>query len=230
MTGIQACIFDLDGVLVDTAPLHFMSWRRLARELGADFSLEDNERLKGVSRRQSLEYLLESSGLCVGDYEKEELAARKNAWYVESIMELTSQDVLPGVIEFLTRLKKSSILMAVGSSSTNAIPILESTGIRHFFSCVIDGNQTDKTKPDPQVFLKAAHQLGKSPQDCLVFEDSQAGIDAARTGGMKVVAVGGSPGLTNADAFLFSFSHENVECLQSLGLNLSDFKALRHEP
>ncbi len=187
---LKACIFDLDGVIVDTAKYHFMAWRRLAKELGFEFTVADNEALKGVSRMASLEILLRVGGLAPGEKEKEELAARKNRWYVEFINGMSPDEILPGSIRLLKQLRKEGILTAIGSASKNARTILDGIKITDMFDVIVDGNKIHSAKPDPEVFLRGAAELNTDPSCCVVFEDAQAGIEAAIAGGMKCVGVG----------------------------------------
>ncbi len=197
---LRAALFDLDGVLVDTAKYHFLAWKRLADELGFDFTAQDNERLKGVSRMRSLEILLEVgqlSGLPID--EQEALAAKKNAWYVRMLEHLTAQDVLPGARETLLALRQRGMLTALGSASQNSPLILEKLGIAPLLDAVIDGNHALRAKPDPQVFLLGAQALGVAPGDCVVFEDAVAGIAAAHAGGMGAVGVGSPETLPEAE-------------------------------
>ena len=192
-------IFDLDGVIVDTAKFHFIAWKRLADQMGFEITEEDNERLKGVSRTRSLEILLEIGGIELSEDEKQHLAQQKNEWYVELIGGLTSNDILPGAEKFLKEAADQSIKIALGSASKNAPYILEKLGIDRLFDAQIDGTQVSKAKPDPEVFLKGAEKIHVSPQNCLVFEDAQAGIEAARRGGMKCVGIGNNALLKGAD-------------------------------
>ncbi|MDR2743388.1 MAG: beta-phosphoglucomutase [Treponema sp.] len=201
---IQGAIFDLDGVLVDTAKYHYLAWRRLARELGFDFSEHDNERLKGVSRMRSLEILLEIGNYTMSDAEKFEATARKNDWYVGYLRTLDENALLPGSREFLKCLKTGGVKIALGSASKNAPLILERLGVTGLFDAVIDGNAVSKAKPDPEVFLKGAEALGLSPDLCVVFEDALAGIEAARAGGMRVIAIGKPELLPGADRYVSS--------------------------
>jgi len=196
---LRGCIFDLDGVIVDTAKYHFMAWRRLAKELGFEFTIEDNEALKGVSRMTSLEILLRTGGVTVGEKEKEALAARKNVWYVEFISGMTPDEILPGSVRLLKSLRKAGILTAIGSASRNAGTILDRIGLREMFDVIVDGNKIQKAKPDPEVFLKGAEEMKLSPSCCIVFEDARAGIEAAIAGGMKSVGVGNPELLGRAD-------------------------------
>lgn len=213
---LKGCIFDLDGVIVDTAKYHFMAWRRLAKELGFIFTLEDNEALKGVSRMESLEILLKTGGITVTDKEKEVLAARKNGWYVEFISGMTPDEILPGSIRLLKALRKEGILTAIGSASKNAGMILDRIGIRDMFDVVVDGNKIHKAKPDPEVFLTAAAEMGLAPSTCVVFEDARAGIEAAIAGGMKCVGVGSPDQLGKADLVIPDLRKITIKQLRNL--------------
>lgn len=211
---IKACLFDLDGVVVDTARYHYLAWKKIADELGFNFSENDNERLKGVSRMESLDILLELGKINIGQRAKEELASIKNDLYVSYIQKMTPDEILPGVIRFLDELHNFGILIALGSASKNALSILDKINIAHKFDVVIDGNKISKAKPDPEVFLKGAIELGIKPQDCLVFEDAQAGIDAARNGGMYVIGIGKPENLKNADFIIPGFETMNLDQLK----------------
>jgi beta-phosphoglucomutase len=187
---VKACIFDLDGVIVDTAKYHFLAWKRLSDEMGINFTEKDNERLKGVSRMASLEIILEIGGINLTMEEKEKLAAQKNTWYVEYISRMNPDEILPGALEFIHSLKKEGIKIGLGSASKNTPMILDRVGITNIFDAVADGNSVHKAKPDPEVFLKASSMLGKKPADCVVFEDAVAGVEAARNAGMKCIGIG----------------------------------------
>ncbi|MCU0488139.1 MAG: beta-phosphoglucomutase [Anaerolineales bacterium] len=197
-----AAIFDLDGVIVDTAKYHYLAWKRLANSLGFDFSQAENEQLKGVSRLRSLEILLEIGQISVDPAEKDRLAAQKNAWYVEMIRQIDASEILPGALEYLHRLRARGIKTAIGSASKNTPLILERLGIAALFDAVVDGNQVSKAKPDPEVFLLAAQALGLAPDCCVVFEDAQAGIQAALAAGMGAVGIGQPADLPQADLVL----------------------------
>src|ERR1700712_1092726 len=216
MSTIKACIFDLDGVIVDTAVYHYKAWKRLANELGFDFTEEANEKLKGVSRTRSLELILQWGGVTKTDAEKEELATRKNNWYVEMISKMTPDEVLPGATEFLQACIDAGIKTALGSASKNSTMILEKTGIAHFFNAVIDGNKVSKPKPDPEVFLKGAEELGMPPQNCVVFEDAIAGVEAAIAGGMKVVGIGSPQVLGKANLVVKGLDEMSLEKFKEL--------------
>jgi beta-phosphoglucomutase len=188
---LKAVIFDLDGVLVSTDRLHYSAWSKLARELGITaFTEEDAVRQRGVSRMRSLEILLEKAGRTYSPEEKNALAARKNAYYIEMLDALTPGSPLAGVRETLTMLKARGVLLAIGSASRNTPVILEKCGIAGFFDAVADGRDVQRSKPDPQVFLMAAQKLGVPPASCLVVEDADAGIEAACAAGMKSLGVG----------------------------------------
>lgn len=212
---IKACLFDLDGVVVDTARYHYLAWKKIADDLGFSFSEHDNERLKGVSRMESLDILLEIGKIKVDLQTKEKLAATKNSLYVSYIQKMTPDEILPGVIRFLDELHNSGMLIALGSASKNALSILDKINISEKFDAIIDGNKVSKAKPDPEVFLKGAIELGIDPQNCLVFEDAQAGIDAARNGGMHIIGIGQPENLTNAEFVIPGFETMNMDLLRS---------------
>ncbi|MBK8112410.1 MAG: beta-phosphoglucomutase [Saprospiraceae bacterium] len=196
---ITACIFDLDRVIVDSAKFHYLAWKRLAEHLGVDFSEEDNEHLKGVSRMQSLEYILLKGGIQISNEEKLRLATLKNEWYVESIKHIDTTEILPGGEELLKDLKKNQIKISLGSASKNAIAILNGIGLMSYFDFISDGNSTDKSKPDPEVFLIAAKGMGKLPEECIVVEDSIKGIEAAKVGGFRTLGIGDAEVLSDAE-------------------------------
>jgi beta-phosphoglucomutase len=186
----RACIFDLDGVIVDTAKFHFMAWKRLTDNLGITFTENDNERLKGVSRMASLDIILEIGRKKLSGTQKKELAALKNRWYVEYISRMAPGDILPGTLEFINELKKNKIRIALASASRNTSMILERVGIHNDFDAVADGNTVEKTKPDPEVFLRAAALLSVENARCVVFEDAVAGVEAALSAGMICIGIG----------------------------------------
>lgn len=214
MTDIKACLFDLDGVIVDTAKYHYLAWKRLANELGFEFTQEDNERLKGVSRMKSLEILLEIGGLSFNDTVKEEMAAKKNAWYVEYISHMDSSEILPGVLDFMKILRESNIKTALGSVSKNAMLILENIKMVDYLDVVIDGTKITNAKPHPEVFLKGAAELGVKASECVVFEDAQAGIEAAINAGMYSIGVGSPKVLNKANFVISSFKEMTLDKLK----------------
>ena len=195
----KLAIFDLDGVIVSTDAFHYQAWGNLARRNGWFFDEELNHRLRGVSRSESLAIIMDANGAEASDHEISLMLEEKNAGYRELLNELTPGDILPGVTELLADLDSSGILSAIGSSSRNTPLILEKIGLSDAFDTVVDGNAITNSKPHPEVFLKGAEALGVDPADSVVFEDAQAGVDAARAAGMKVVGVGGA-GLSGADA------------------------------
>ncbi|WP_432667097.1 beta-phosphoglucomutase [Wukongibacter baidiensis] len=199
MENIRAAIFDLDGVIVDTAKYHFLAWKRLAEELDINFTLEDNERLKGVSRMRSLEIILEIGGKTYDQDFKEKLAASKNTWYKEYIEKMDESELLEGAKEFIETLKNNGIKVALGSASKNAMMILTKLNILNYFDAIIDGTKVKNAKPDPEVFLLGAEAVGAKPEDCIVFEDAEAGIEAAKRAGMIAIGIGKSDTLKDSD-------------------------------
>ncbi len=199
MKEIKACIFDLDGVIVDTAKYHYIAWKRLANELGFDFTETDNERLKGVSRMRSLEILLEIGNQQYTLEEKEAMAHKKNTWYVEYIEKMTPEEILPGVEAFLRDLRKNNIKIALGSASKNAPLILERVNLMPYFDAIIDGTSVKEAKPDPEIFIKGAEALNEMPENCVVFEDAEAGIEAAVNAKMRSVGIGDKDRLHKAN-------------------------------
>ncbi|MCM1031290.1 MAG: beta-phosphoglucomutase [Oscillibacter sp.] len=208
---MKGCIFDLDGVIVDTAKYHYLAWKKIADEFGFEFTLKDNERLKGVSRMASLDILLGIGGITLSEEEKLKVADRKNKIYLEYILKMTPEEVLPGVKEFLTALHGAGIKVSLGSASKNAKTILRQVGIEELFDAIADGTNVSKAKPDPEVFLKGAELLGLAPADCLVFEDAVAGVEAAHRGGMKCVGVGDPEVLCEADYHIGGFEDLKME-------------------
>ncbi|WP_248548408.1 beta-phosphoglucomutase [Paenibacillus odorifer] len=199
LENMKGAIFDLDGVIVDTAKYHYLAWASLADELGFKFTEEDNERLKGVSRMRSLDILLEVGGLEFEEAEKQAMAEKKNRLYVEYISRLEESELLPGVKEYLTGLRSRGIGIALGSASKNAEFILNKLNITDLFDAVVDGNKVSLAKPDPEVFLIAAQEIGLQPDECVVFEDAEAGVQAGKAAGMKVVGIGKPEVLMEAD-------------------------------
>jgi beta-phosphoglucomutase len=202
---IKACLFDLDGVVVDTAHFHFLAWRNLAEKLGFVFTEHDNEKLKGVSRMDSLDILLEIGKVSLSNPEKTRLAEQKNQLYLQYIRNMTPDDVLPGVKRFLSELKESGILLGIGSASKNARTILESIDLVTKFDAIVDGNLISQAKPHPEVFALGAKMLRVDPSQCVVFEDAIAGIQAAHNAGMKCIGVGAAGILREADLVISGF-------------------------
>jgi len=199
---MRAAIFDLDGVIVNTARYHYLAWKRLAHEIGFDFTETDNERLKGVSRTRSLEILLEIGGFTLDSAAKAKLADQKNSWYVDYISHMDASELLPGTVEYLQCIRAKNVKIALGSASKNAPLILERIGISSFFDAIVDGNKVSKAKPDPEVFLRAAEELHIAPAECVVFEDAEAGIEAAHRAGMGVVGIGNATVLKDAEIII----------------------------
>lgn len=214
---IKGCLFDLDGVIVDTAKYHYIAWRDLAKRLGFDFTEKDNERLKGVSRMASLEILLEVGGIKgLSNDEKQSMAAEKNANYVDLISKMTPDEVLPGATDFLKELRQNGIKISLGSASKNAMTILTRLGLVELFDAIIDGTKVSKAKPDPEVFLKGAEALGLKPEECIVFEDAAAGLEAAINGGMRCVGIGSPEVLGKANMVVTGLHEMNVAKLRTL--------------
>jgi beta-phosphoglucomutase len=211
---IKACIFDLDGVIVDTAKYHFKAWKRLTDQMGISFSEEENERLKGVSRMASLDIILELGGRSLTENQKIEYATLKNEWYVEYIKRMTPDEILPGTVEFITELRKAKIKTAIGSASKNTPLILERTGILKLFDGVADGNNVGKAKPDPEVFQTAAKLLKVKDEECVVFEDAVAGIQAALNAGMKCIGIGSENILREANLVIPGLIEMNLAKLK----------------
>ncbi len=216
MMRIGACIFDLDGVIVDTAMYHFLAWKRLADQLGIPFTKEDNERLKGVSRMASLEIILEIGGRKLNDDRKQEYAILKNKWYIDYISKMTSDEILPGSLRFINELRDANIRVAIGSASKNTPLILKQVGILELFDAVADGNNVRNAKPDPEVFYKAASMLGIKPENCVVFEDAIAGVQAALNAGMMCVGVGSANILTKAHFVVSGLYEMNLKKLSTI--------------
>lgn len=213
MLNIKACIFDLDGVIVDTAKYHFVAWRRLANELGIDFTEKENEKLKGVSRKKSLELILQWGGIEIEESKKKELTDRKNSWYLEYIEKMTPEEILPGVVLFLDSLRSKGIKIGLGSASKNAISILSQVGLMEYFESIVDGTQVINGKPHPEVFLKGAANLQVRPANCIVFEDAAKGITAALEGGMSAVGIGTEDALGHAHYVMPNFENIRYDVL-----------------
>ncbi len=213
---IKACIFDLDGVIVDTARYHFIAWKALAEELGFEFTEEHNERLKGVSRMESLDILLEIGGIDLPGEKKEELAQKKNEHYRSLITKMTPDEILPGAMEFIKQVKDNNILTAVGSASKNTMTILDRLDLTSWFEAIVDGTKISKAKPNPEVFLKAAEELNTPPAQCVVFEDAKAGVEAALAGGMKCIGIGSPDILKEANLVVAGLHEMNMKKLSQL--------------
>jgi beta-phosphoglucomutase len=211
----KACLFDLDGVLVDTAIYHYQAWKNLGSKFGYVLTEEQNEQLKGVSRVESLNRILAWANYAATEEQISAWLIEKNDNYLELISNMNPSEILPGVLEFLQQLKKNGYKIALGSASKNAEIILAKTGLTDWFDLIIDGNKVSKSKPDPEVFLKGAMGLGVEPEECIVFEDAQAGIEAAKAGNMRAIGIGEAEMLRQADKVIPSFvGVEATELLQ----------------
>jgi beta-phosphoglucomutase len=208
---IKGLLFDLDGVLVTTEHNHFVAWKKTADELGVPFTEKENERLKGISRIDSLKLIMEMGNVFVSENEFEALLTSKNEFYLESIQQLNQTDLLPGVLDLLEKAKGMGIKLGVGSSSKNANFILNLLGISSHFDVVIDGNGVEFPKPHPEVFLNGAKALGLEPNECLVFEDAASGIKAAKDGGFTAIGVGNTEIASVADVYFNDLTEFRIE-------------------
>lgn len=207
----KGLLFDLDGVIVDTAKYHYLAWKEIAGELGINFTEQDNERLKGVSRMRSFEIVLEVGGKTMSQEEKEHYCEKKNEVYLTYIHKLEESEILPGVREFLEDVKKKGYKIALGSASKNSRLILDRLHLTEIFDEIIDGTKTSKAKPDPEVFVLGAKALGFDCGECIVFEDATAGIEAAHAGGMQAVGIGSKDRLPEADFNIPGFADIRIE-------------------
>lgn len=212
----KAFIFDLDGVIVDTAHFHFLAWKKTAAELGFELTEALNEKLKGVSRIDSLQKILDWAGVSITTDKFNALTREKNEDYLAYVNTMNKNDILPGVYSFISKLKADGYPMALGSASKNAPAILDKVGLLHFFDTIVDGNSVTKAKPDPEVFLVAAEQLGVNPHECIVFEDSEAGIEAANAAGMVSIGLGSPEVLHHADYVFPDFNHININFVKQI--------------
>lgn len=213
---MKGFLFDLDGVIVDTAKYHYIAWKRVGKQLGFELGLEQNEQLKGVSRVDSLERIIEWAGATINDEKKKRLLIEKNEDYLRQIESMGRNEILEGVEEILGYARENNIAVALGSASKNGTRILEKLGLTHYFQAIIDGNHVTRSKPDPEVFLKGAEALGLSPKDCIVFEDAAAGIQAAKNAGMRTIGMGGSPELADADYCFDSMKNISPSFIKTL--------------
>lgn len=212
----KAFIFDLDGVIVDTARYHYLAWQKIANELDIDFTLEHNELLKGVSRVRSLDIILGLGNVEASQEDKNRWLIQKNEQYLSYLVDMDQSELLPGVLTMLQYLKEKNQPIALGSASKNARPILEKTGIRHYFDAVVDGNDVSNAKPDPEVFLIAAKLLDVSPENSIVFEDSVAGVQAANIGKMTSIGIGEESILLEAKYIFKDFTHIEMSFIENL--------------
>ncbi|PQJ73693.1 beta-phosphoglucomutase [Polaribacter butkevichii] len=209
-------IFDLDGVIVDTAKYHYLAWKKLANHLGFEFTKEQNELFKGVSRKRCLEILLEIGNRKATQEEFDTWMVEKNVDYLEYIENMDASEILPDVPKVLAFLKEKNVPIALGSASKNAQPILEKVGLLHYFDTIVDGNNVTKAKPDPEVFLLAAKQLGVNATDCVVFEDAVAGIEAANAAKMISIGIGDQQILSEAQFNFNDFTEISTGFIQEL--------------
>lgn len=211
---IEGIIFDLDGVIVDTAKYHFQAWKRMAAELGVNFTEVENEQLKGVSRRGSIDKILNWGGISLSEEEIEKWMRIKNEWYLEYVAGMQPSEILPGADRIIAEAKALGLKVSLGSASKNSRFILEKVNLIDQFDAIVDGTVVSASKPDPEVFLTGAKQLGLEPSKCLVFEDAVAGVQAANNGNMKVIGVGDSTIL--AEATLTFPNLENVRLKEDI--------------
>ena len=212
----KAFIFDLDGVIVDTAKYHYLAWKKIANELGIEFTHEHNELLKGVSRVRSLDIILGLGNVDASQEQKDQWLVQKNEDYLTYLVDMDQSEILPGVMEVLEFLKANNQPIALGSASKNARPILEKTGILSYFDVIVDGNDVSNAKPDPEVFLQAAQKLGITNENSIVFEDSVAGIQAANIAAMKSIGIGAATILNEAKFNFKDFTFIDEAFLNSL--------------
>ena len=212
----KGIIFDLDGVIVDTAKYHYLAWKKLANQLGFEFSQEQNELFKGVSRKRCLDILLEMGNLSASQEQKNVWMIEKNNDYLAYIKKMDDSEILPDVPKILTLLKENAIPIALGSASKNALPILEKVGLAHFFDVIVDGNNVTKAKPDPEVFLMAAKKMNLSPSNCIVFEDAVAGIEAANAANMISIGIGEKKVLSQANYIFKDFTEISIDFMKKL--------------
>ena len=196
---IKGFIFDLDGVITDTAELHYLAWKKLADSMNWAFDREVNEQLRGVSRMDSINIIKNHNNASVEEAKLLELATEKNAIYVESLDTITPEDYLPGAKELLTHLRQEGFLVALGSASKNSSKVLEQLDGKKYFDIIGDGNSVSKSKPAPDIFLFGAEKLGLKPEECIVYEDAESGVDAANTGGFHSVGIGPKERVGHAD-------------------------------
>lgn len=212
----KAFIFDLDGVIVDTAKYHFLAWQKIANELGIEFTPEHNEDLKGVSRVRSLDLILKLGRIDASQQDKDKWLIQKNEDYLSYLVDMNQSEILPGVLPILQLLKEQNQKIALGSASKNARPILAKTGIIHYFDAIVDGNDVTNAKPDPEVFLQAARLLEAENEDAIVFEDSVAGVQAANSAGMTSIGIGDETILREANYIFHDFTHMDTSFIEAL--------------
>ena len=212
----KAFIFDLDGVIVDTAKYHYLAWQKIANELNIEFTHEHNELLKGVSRVRSLDIILELGKVTASQEDKDRWLVQKNEEYLSYLVDMNESEILPGVFPILKFLKENNQPIALGSASKNARPILEKTGLLPYFDAIVDGNDVTNAKPDPEVFLMAAKLLNITPENSIVFEDSVAGVQAANIGNMTSIGIGETKTLHEAKYIFNDFTVIDTHFIEEL--------------
>ena len=213
---MKAFIFDLDGVIVDTAKYHYLAWKRIGEKVGFSLTHDQNESLKGVSRKESLERILDWANVRLSEEEKEVLLIEKNEDYLQQIEGMGQEEILPGVLDLLHFAQKNNIPVSLGSASKNATRILKKLAIDHLFDAIVDGNNVTASKPNPEVFLKGAELLKQKPNNCIVFEDAAAGIQAAKAAGMISIGMGGTEEVKAADHCFTSMTAITKEFITTL--------------
>jgi beta-phosphoglucomutase len=217
MAKIKACLFDLDGVICDSGKFHFLSWKRMASELGFELSQDFSDTLKGLNRTDSLRKILDFGKILISDDEKIVWANKKNEWYLEFVNEMTPSDIFPGVVKILEEAKSKEFKIALVSNSKNANLVLENLNLTAYFEHIIDGNMVENGKPDPEIYRKAIEIFDLKPKECLVFEDSYEGVKASLAAGCKTVGIGDMKMLKKADLVISDFEditfQEILECI-----------------
>ncbi len=213
---IKGIIFDLDGVITDTAEFHYLSWKQLSNEEGLKFDKLLNEQLKGVSRNKSLDRILKHNNTTLSETKQKDYLERKNNYYLQYLKKITQKDYLPGIKNFLQVLQASNIKIGLGSASKNAISVLEKLEATHFFDVIGDDNSVKNAKPAPDLFQYVAKELGLTPNECVVIEDAAPGIEAAHEAGMKAIGIGSKEILGNAEIVLESTNFLKLEIIQNI--------------
>ncbi len=214
----KGLLFDLDGVIVDTAKYHYLAWKNLAESLGVEFTLEDNEKLKGVSRIQSFQIILEIGKIEMPIEEQQIYCVKKNNEYLKYIEKLTIDECLPGVKSFIENAKENGFKIGLGSASKNAKLILDKLELTELFDVIVDGTMVEKAKPDPEVFKMGAELLGLTARECIVFEDAFAGVEAAHSAGMVAVGIGSEENLGKAELCIEGFEDKTIEKIIEIAL------------
>ena len=214
--SLKACIYDLDGVITDTAKYHYDSWKWVSDQLEYNLTEKQNQKLKGVGRKESLDRILKWSGARISEAEKQNLLTKKNKMYLEFIDTMSPEEVFKGFKEFNKKAKADGLKVAIGSSSRNAIRIIDKLDLVLDFHAIVDGGMTENSKPEPDIFLLAAEKLGMSPEECLVIEDSQAGLTAAKKAGMKSVLFGEDKGLKGSSLQIDNWLQADLDKFKNL--------------